>query len=426
MICERTAIVLIISFLLSITYGCSSEEKEQRFPSEIDAAISDSVFALLREGEVTSRDEFEEQRNILAKAWIDDVRTDSLTRSDSLTYGSLLFWSGQTEAARAILEDISEGIDKQAKYAHESMITMEIETGNYEIAEELMTKYRELYPPSPDDAFYLYEQAEDLGGRYNDMNRLDDAIRVYIGELNCRPFDTLCVSFRLTGDLMNVCQETGRLDVLRDALAKMKQNLTIGLERSKNQIAETDSMELVLEHAVKTYKRYIDTCDQMMTTVDMIGKPAPRIEFTHVYNGDSTLSLDAFKGQVLVLDFWNTWCVPCVIGFKEIKTLLADYGDKGLRALGVTSFQGYYRNVDTGEVEDELDEQREIEITGEYIEKREITWPVGIGAQSIFKNTYNILSVPTFVVIDREGNIRYVHSAVGQLKQKRRVIERLL
>jgi len=97
-----------------------------------------------------------------------------------------------------------------------------------------------------------------------------------------------------------------------------------------------------------------------------------------------------------------------------------------LRALGVTSFQGYYRNVDTGEVEDELDEQREIEITGEYIEKREITWPVGIGAQSIFKNTYNILSVPTFVVIDREGNIRYVHSAVGQLKQKRRVIERLL
>jgi len=305
MICERTAIVLIISFLLSITYGCSSEEKEQRFPSEIDAAISDSVFALLREGEVTSRDEFEEQRNILAKAWIDDVRTDSLTRSDSLTYGSLLFWSGQTEAARAILEDISEGIDKQAKYAHESMITMEIETGNYEIAEELMTKYRELYPPSPDDAFYLYEQAEDLGGRYNDMNRLDDAIRVYIGELNCRPFDTLCVSFRLTGDLMNVCQETGRLD----------------------EIAETDSMELVLEHAVKTYKRYIDTCDQMMTTVDMIGKPAPRIEFTHVYNGDSTLSLDAFKGQVLVLDFWNTWCVPCVIGFKEIKTLLADYGD---------------------------------------------------------------------------------------------------
>ena len=426
---ERTSIVLLaISLLLSIAHGCSEEKKDQRFPSEIETAISDSVMSLVREGKVTSRDQFEEQRNNLAKAWINEVRTDSLTRSDSLTYGSLLFRSGNLEAAKAILGHISEGSDGKARSAYESLITVEIETGNGERAEELMKKYRELYPPSPDDAFYLYEQVENLGGRYNDMNRLDDAIRVYLDELYSRPFDTLCVSFRLTGDLMNVCQEAGRLDVLREVLGRMKQGLMMGLKGYKGQVVCTDSTERAEDRISQSYALYIDNCDQMMAIVDMVGKPAPEIGFTYVYNADSTsmLSLDDFKGQVLVLDFWNTWCIPCVIGFEEVKTLLADYGDKGLKAVGVTSFQGYYRDIDTGEMEEELDEQREIEITGEYIEKRGMTWPIGIGDQSIFKKTYNILSIPTFVIIDREGNVRFVHSAIGQMKQKRRIIEKLL
>jgi hypothetical protein len=74
----------------------------------------------------------------------------------------------------------------------------------------------------------------------------------------------------------------------------------------------------------------------------------------------------------------------------------------------------------------DLDEQREIGLTGNYVEMRKMTWPVCMSDKSVFDTTYNILSIPTFVIIDREGNIRFVHSAAGQMKQKRRIIEKLL
>ena len=53
-------------------------------------------------------------------------------------------------------------------------------------------------------------------------------------------------------------------------------------------------------------------------------------------------------------------------------------------------------------------------------------WPCAIGKRSVFDNGYTVSVVPTFAVIDRQGNIQIIRSFMGELEQKRRIVERFL
>jgi hypothetical protein len=119
-----------------------------------------------------------------------------------------------------------------------------------------------------------------------------------------------------------------------------------------------------------------------------------------------------------------------VIAFSELREIYTDYGDRGLTVVGVTSFQGIYRDLETGKMEgsptNKLDREREIELTAAFIEKHEMTWPCAFSSRSVFDPEYGIQGIPTFVILDRDGKIRLIQTGIGQEQQKRRMIEKLL
>ena len=65
-----------------------------------------------------------------------------------------------------------------------------------------------------------------------------------------------------------------------------------------------------------------------------VGQRAP--DFT-VSDSGRTVRLDSFKGKVVVLNFWATWCVPCREEFPDLSRLQQKYGPRGLQVLGVTT-----------------------------------------------------------------------------------------
>ena len=114
------------------------------------------------------------------------------------------------------------------------------------------------------------------------------------------------------------------------------------------------------------------------------GQPAPDWQLAG-FDG-KPIKLSDFKGKVVVLNFWATWCPPCR---KEIPTLVAlqkDYGAQGVVVVGVSLDQGGSPAVQS------------------FASKMGIECPIAIGSEELAA-AYGVQAIPTTFVIDRAGNV---------------------
>ena len=116
------------------------------------------------------------------------------------------------------------------------------------------------------------------------------------------------------------------------------------------------------------------------------GKPAPTLELDK-WIGDET-SLEKLRGQVVVIDFWATWCGPCMAAIPKNIKLVEDYKDKGMTFIGVhDSSNGWDKAA--GVVQD-----------------KQINYPVARDKSGVSTKAYAVGFWPTYLVIDRKGVIR--------------------
>lgn len=128
--------------------------------------------------------------------------------------------------------------------------------------------------------------------------------------------------------------------------------------------------------------------------IDSIGKP---IKLSGVGFSGRTIDLSAspYKGRIVLIDYWATWCQPCMDSMEELKKLHAKYGNQGFTVIGV--------NLDGNKAE---------VIT--YLKGARLTWdslyePGGLEGK--FANDLGILTLPTKILIDQNGNVvdRNIH-----------------
>ncbi len=117
-------------------------------------------------------------------------------------------------------------------------------------------------------------------------------------------------------------------------------------------------------------------------------KKAPDFTLTDIYG--HKFSLSDFRGKVVILDFFTTYCVPCKAQVSELKEVKARFGDK----LVIISISVYPGDTD--------------DVLREYAAENGIDWLVARDTAGL-ANTYNIKAVPTLVVVDPDGYIRARH-----------------
>jgi thiol-disulfide isomerase/thioredoxin len=123
------------------------------------------------------------------------------------------------------------------------------------------------------------------------------------------------------------------------------------------------------------------------------GTPQVAPEFSLSDINGRTASLAEHRGQVVLLDFWATWCPPCRMSIPELVRLQEKYKDKGLVVLGVS-----------------LDDPAEF--TNEYIQafkdKFNINYRILRFNMQVVKDYfgYDAPTIPTLFVIDRDGKVR--------------------
>jgi thiol-disulfide isomerase/thioredoxin len=135
---------------------------------------------------------------------------------------------------------------------------------------------------------------------------------------------------------------------------------------------------------------------------EAIGKPF-ELEFTEAIKG-TTISMKGLKGKVVVIDFWATWCGPCIAEIPNMKKIYAEYKDKGVEFIGVS--------LDLPKDKGGLDKLKD------YVAKNDVQWPQyyqGNYWQSEFSAGWGINSIPCVFIVDTDGNL-YSIEARGKLE----------
>jgi len=179
------------------------------------------------------------------------------------------------------------------------------------------------------------------------------------------------------------------------------------LAEAYKQIGEYEDAEAEYKTILDTYpnvdQRLTDMVQQQLAMMEgerrlKVGSPPIDFEVTSI-NG-MKLSPDDFKGRVLLLDFWATWCAPCRQEMPNVIKVYDKYNEKGFEIVGIS-----------------LDRSRDA--LDEYIEKYKLRWPQyydGKFWQNEVATLYGIKSIPATYLIDKKGNIRYKSLRGNQLE----------
>src|SRR6202166_4033745 len=116
--------------------------------------------------------------------------------------------------------------------------------------------------------------------------------------------------------------------------------------------------------------------------------PAPAFTLTELSGQQGALS--QYKGQVVMVNFWATWCGPCQQEMPLLDQMYKKYKPAGFTLIGV--------NVD-----------KEAPAVKELLARKPVSFPVLLDPASQVSKAYHVDEMPSTVLIDRKGNVRFLH-----------------
>lgn len=115
-----------------------------------------------------------------------------------------------------------------------------------------------------------------------------------------------------------------------------------------------------------------------------VGQPAP--SFSLQSTTSKMVSLSDFRGKVVLLDFWATWCPPCRMSMPVLVRLDQKFKDKGFVIIGIN-----------------LDENKEAVVP--FMKKTKVEYSVLYGSDANINEDYNISGIPAFFLLDGTGKL---------------------
>jgi len=215
-------------------------------------------------------------------------------------------------------------------------------------------------------------------------------------------------------------------DIDKAKLEAVRVGLVAMLGRALN--ATDDAGEPALGNAHDYVKNSLARMDGAAARGELIGYATP--DMTITWSSDSSItSFEDLKGQIVVVDFWATWCGPCIASFPKVQELKDHYAGKPVTIVGVTSLQGAVYGVpgEDGPVDTEDNAQKEYELMPAVMEGHSVTWPVVFTEENVFNPDFGVAGIPHVAIIDADGKVRFngLHPA-APMPEKTSKIDELL
>ena len=138
----------------------------------------------------------------------------------------------------------------------------------------------------------------------------------------------------------------------------------------------------------------------------LLHKPAPRFAREDLQH-HQRVSLAAYKGKVVLLNFWATWCGPCLLELPQFSHWQGELGPKGLQVIAIS-------------IDDGADQVLS------YTRMRPVPFPVVMGDEKLGRLYGGILGLPVTFLIDRDGRVAKRYQGESRLDDMEVEIRRLL
>jgi peroxiredoxin len=125
-------------------------------------------------------------------------------------------------------------------------------------------------------------------------------------------------------------------------------------------------------------------------------------------SGSGSINSSNFRGQVILINFFATWCPPCRHEIPSLVLLQKELGSQGFTVIGISLDQG------------------DAKLVSRFIEKMGVNYPVAMGTAEVAKGFGGVIGIPVTFLVDRKGNIVKSYSGLTDHKILEHDIKRVL
>ena len=146
--------------------------------------------------------------------------------------------------------------------------------------------------------------------------------------------------------------------------------------------------DLVEPDFLKTYKHVVPV-RKPSPIMRLLGAALPDLKLQTFINGKDWVSNASMSGKVVLLDFWEVWCGPCVESMPKIEAIHEKYSSKGLLVYGI------------------VNDPSNVAASKAMAKVRKFTLPVLLGSERL-RDQLKITGIPLYILIDKTGKVSYI------------------
>jgi len=256
---------------------------------------------------------------------------------------------------------------------------------------------------SPECFFWLGEAYEGLGAHKNVMESCEKVIELAGSDANLR-----ARAFNLKGVAIQSLAEGKDQRKLQEAEAAFRQGLALNedLAMIHYNLGFTLMQQGRDPDGIAELKKYVElqpdgtNADQARKMIENPRRARENYapEFSVTTSGGEYLALEELRGKVVLLDFWGTWCPPCVASVPSLRSLHKKFGkESSFVIIGISS-------------------DSEAEKWREFTAKNQMVWPQYLDRDRRVQRAFDVRAFPTYIVIDGEGIVRF--RSIGMSSEK--------